>query len=68
MTSESMAARRLREIHELRLALKQQLAATNPESSDHVGLQRQLDGLDSDADDAELNRTMELLRRFKTGH
>lgn len=68
MTSESMASRRLREIHELRLRLKQQLAASNPESSDHVDLQRQLDGLDSDADDAESIRAAELRRRFKTGH
>lgn len=66
MSSDSIAERRLREIHELRLSIKQRIAESLPASKDSSEFERQLDALDLDSDDAESKRVAELRRRFNT--
>ena len=66
MINESFAERRLREIHELRLSIKQRIAAALPGSNAKTEFERLLDALDLDTDDAESKRDAELRRRFNT--
>jgi len=64
MIGDSIAERRLHEIHELRLSLKQRIAESLPGAKVNTEFRRLFNALELDAVDAELKREAELRRRF----